>query len=104
MVKAKRTHYDGINLSRRYTRREVAEHLNVSYSTVRRIVQSGRLLEESIGGIHRIHGRDLARYIRDFRKQAHEFAGTYPVDSIPVTVKMDMSRRTRQQVAERKVR
>lgn len=63
-----------IESARRYTRKEVASILNVSYASVGRMVRKGEFPEETHLRVKRILGRDLKRYLRDVRREAIENA------------------------------
>jgi hypothetical protein len=59
-----------IDPEHRYTRKEVASILNVSYASVMRMVERGDFPEESHLRVKRILGKDLRRYLRDVRREA----------------------------------
>lgn len=64
-----------VDRGKRYSRQEIGSLLGVSYSTVRRLVHRGLLLEENHMGSKRILGGDLLRYLRQVREQSRVYVG-----------------------------
>ncbi len=49
--------------------KDVAEHLNVEYKTVYRLVRQGEIPAAKVGGVYRIHCDDLRAYIQQQKRQ-----------------------------------
>jgi len=79
----------GIRPTHPYSRRELASLLNVCYTTIRRLVLSGNLLETRIGGIHRIYGSDALDYLE--RAQA-TYNPILPDHQVPDDCRLNLER------------
>ena len=49
--------------------KDVAEHLNVEYKTVYRLVRQGEIPAAKVGGVYRIHQDDLRAYLQQQKRQ-----------------------------------